>query len=306
MSVDFKRLGARENRDQLVRGLGWFSIGLGLAELLAPRQLSRMCGLPCRPLLMRALGLREIASGVGILTQSEPGPWLKARVAGDAMDLGLMGASLLAKDVQPGRVALAAGAVAGVTALDVLCSQDRGEDGSPASGRGVVHFERSIIVNRPAAELFQLWRNVEELPRFMTHLLSVTRIGDGRSRWVAQGPAGTEVFWEAEIINETMDEFIAWRSLPGGDVDHVGSVRFQPARGNRGTLVRVEMQYRAPAGIAGAKIAKLLGQAPEKQIDLDLRRFKQWAETGEIARTEGQPAGRRHSTSRKYDDLVRA
>jgi uncharacterized membrane protein len=99
---------------------------------------------------------------------------------------------------------------------------------------------------------------------------------------------------------------ISWRSLPNADVESAGSVRFEPATGGRGTVVRVEMHYRPPAGKAGAWIAKLMGQSPEKQIAVDLLRFKQIAETGEIARTDGQSAGRQRSTSRKYDDLIRA
>jgi uncharacterized membrane protein len=299
MSLDLKRLAAKENRRQLVRGLGWFSIGLGLAEFLAPRELSRLCGLPYRPLLLRVLGLREIASGVGLLTQSEPAPWLKARVAGDTMDIGLLGASFLADDANARRLALTTGAVAGVAALDVLCSQDA-TDGAAATGPGALHFERSVIINRPAEELYNLWRKFDQLPCFMSHLISVLEQGD-RSHWVAKGPAGTELHWDAEILNERQNELIAWRSLPGGDVDHVGSVRFQPARGGRGTLVRVELQYRPPAGRAGATIAKLLGQSLEKQVDVDLRRFKQWVETREIAPTEAQSA----VTSTNYNVIVR-
>jgi uncharacterized membrane protein len=305
MSVNLKRVAARVNRHLVVQGLGWFSVGLGLAELFAPRKVSRLCGIPYRPLLMRVLGLRELASGVGILSRQQPGFWLKSRVAGDTMDLSLLGASLFAEEAKPSRLAFATCAVAGVTALDMVSSMDAGNGASP-SGAGADHFKRSIIINRSSEELYNLWRNFEQLPQFMQHLISVQTIGEGRSRWVAKGPAGTQLQWDAEIINDKPSELIAWRSLPGGDVDHVGSVRFQPARGGRGTLVRVEMQYRVPAGAAGAAIAKFLAQSPEKQVDVDLRRFKQWVETGEVARTEGQSAGRARSTSMKYDDLVRA
>jgi uncharacterized membrane protein len=123
---------------------------------------------------------------------------------------------------------------------------------------------------------------------------------------VAKGPAGSRVEWDAEMSEDIPNQLIAWRSLAGADVDSAGSVRFEPATGGRGTIVRVDMHYRPPAGKAGAWIAKMLGQSPEKQLAVDLRRFKQMVETGEIARTEGQPAGRMRSTSRKYDDLIRA
>jgi uncharacterized membrane protein len=285
MSTDLRSMVSKESRKRVASGLGWFSIGLGLAEVLAPRLLSRLIGAPCRRLLVRALGLREIATGVGLLTQPEQGPWLKARVAGDAMDLGLLGAAFFSENASAGRLAIAATAVAGVTAIDALAYQDAAS-GRPPGGPGVVHFERSIIIDRPAEELYRHWRNFEELPRFMHNLVRVDVTDGGRSHWVAKGPAGTTLRWDAEVINEHPGELIAWRSLPDGDLDHAGSVRFQPARGGRGTLVRIEMQYRAPAGAAGARITKFLGQAPEKQVGQDLHRFKQLVETGEIARTE--------------------
>jgi len=114
------------------------------------------------------------------------------------------------------------------------------------------------------------------------------------------------VEWDAEIITDKPNEVISWHSLEGSDVDHAGSVRFERAAGGRGTIVRVKMQYRPMGGRLGTAVAKLFGQAPEKQIKIDMCRLKQVIETGEVARTEGQPAGRPRSTSRKYDDLVRA
>ncbi|MDB6028346.1 MAG: cyclase/dehydrase, partial [Verrucomicrobiales bacterium] len=163
----------------------------------------------------------------------------------------------------------------------------------------------TIIVERSAEDLFEFWRHFERLPVIMNHLESVEMLGHNRSRWVAKAPAGMHVEWDAEIINEHPNELIAWRSLEGADVENAGTVRFQPAPGGRGTLVKVDLEYIPPAGVIGAKIAKLFGESPEKQITVDLRRFKQLMETGEIARTEGQPAGRATSTSKKYDDFVR-
>jgi uncharacterized membrane protein len=107
-------------------------------------------------------------------------------------------------------------------------------------------------------------------------------------------------------VNEHPNELIAWQSCAGADVQNAGSVRFYPATGGRGTVVKVEIKYEMPAGVLGVTFARLFGQFPEKHIAVELGRFKQLMETGEIARTEGQPAGRKRSTSRKYDDLVRA
>jgi len=305
------RIATKENREKLVKGLGWFSIGLGLCEIFAPRALSRLIGVKPHTDVMRLLGARELASGIGILTQPNPSKWLDARVAGDAMDLTLLGGSFFSEKSHPVRLAFATAAVAGVTAVDVLCSKDLREGPGAQSGLapadpGAVYLRRSIIVNRPAAELYQMWRNLEELPKFMSHLLSVQNGEGNRSHWTAKGPGGSRVEWDAQIEEERPNEFISWRSLENADVESAGSVRFEPATGGRGTIVRVEMHYRPPAGKAGALIAKLMGQSPDKQIAVDLLRFKQIAETGEIASTEGQPAGRQRSTSRKYDDLIRA
>ena len=152
--------------------------------------------------------------------------------------------------------------------------------------------EEAVTIEAPAAELYRFWRSFENLPRFMTHLESVTTSGDKRSHWVAKAPMGTTVEWDAEITEERENELIAWRSLPGGDVDSSGSVRFSSAPGGRGTIVRVALEYAPPGGAAGAAVAKLFGEEPSQQIEDDLRRFKQLMEAGEIPTTEGQPAAR--------------
>jgi uncharacterized membrane protein len=317
MRTNGYRIAKKENRDALVQGLGWFSIGLGLAEVLMPRGLSRLIGVKPQPTLMRLLGVREIISGVGILTQPNKAAWMKSRVVGDAMDLTLLGAAMTSDESNNAQLALATAAVASVTALDVLACKDLAEGSGrqenlgtqslgPRKSRGVVHFKRSLIINRPREELYRLWHDFEQLPTIMSHVISVRVENDRRSHWVAKGPAGSQVEWDAEVIEDRPNEIITWRSLENADVESFGSVRFERATGGRGTLVRIELKYRPPAGKFGAMIAKLFGQSPEKQIAVDLLRFKQRIETGEIARTEGQPAGRMKSTSRKYDDLVRA
>ncbi len=291
-------------QERLARGLGWFSIGLGLAEVLAPRTLARVIGVKPRPVLLRALGLREIASGIGILTQPRPAGWVWSRVGGDALDLALLGAAFTSEKSGRVRLSIATAAAAGVTALDAYCGQELTR--SHKAGNGAIHVRKSITVNRSPEELYRFWHDFQNFPRFMRHLESVEITGEKRSHWVAKGPAGTRVEWDAEIISDHPNEVIAWRSLEGADVDNAGSVRFERAPGGRGTIVKVEFQYRPPAGKVGATVARLFGQAPEKQVKLELLHFKQLIETGEIARTEGQPAGRTRSTSLKHDEPVRA
>jgi uncharacterized membrane protein len=144
---------------------------------------------------------------------------------------------------------------------------------SVARGEGI-NVERSIVVNRPAQELYRFWRNFENLPRFMDHLEAVTVLDENRSHWVAKGPAGTRVEWDATIHNEIENQLIAWRSLPGADVDNAGSVHFSRF-GDNLTEVRVVLSYDPPAGKLGAAVAKLLGEEPSQQVEDDLRRFKQ-------------------------------
>jgi uncharacterized membrane protein len=291
----------RPKEEKIARGLGWFSIGLGLAQIAAPRALTRLIGVRGDfNGLLRILGAREIASGIGILAprRSDASPnafWMWSRVGGGAMNLALLGAASRLKKSNRGRIAMATAAVAGVTALDAICSQRLSRRNGAKSG--AIRVAHAVTVNRSPEELYRFWRDFQNLPRFMKHLKSVRAIADRRSHWVAEAPAGTTVEWDADVTDDRPNELIAWRSLEGSDVDSVGSVRFERAPGGRGTIVRVEMRYSPPAGAVGATVARLLGKDPGRQIKDDLRRFKQILEAGEVITTEGQPAGRASSTS---------
>jgi uncharacterized membrane protein len=160
---------------------------------------------------------------------------------------------------------------------------------SVARGQGI-KVEQSIKVNRPPEEVYRFWRQLENLPRFMDHLESVTLIDENRSHWVAKAPAGTKVEWDATIHNEIENELIAWRSLPGADVDNAGSVHFTLS-GN-GTEVRVVLSYDPPAGRVGAAVAKLLGEEPSQQVEEDLRRLKQVMEASETPARSRNRVGR--------------
>jgi uncharacterized membrane protein len=274
-------------------GLGWFSIGLGLAELLAARALGRAIGVgygPIRSATFRAVGIREIAAGLGIFTRRRPAAWLWARVAGDAMDLALLGVAMRGRRPRErARIAGAMGAVLGVTVVDYLTARRLGRS---QVGRLTPGVERSIEVTKTmtiglgADEVYRFWRDLQNLPRFMAHLESVVVQGDRRSRWTAKGPGGKTFSWDAEIIEDRPNELIAWRSMPGAEVPNTGTVRFLPAPGGRGTELRVDLTYDPPAGMFGATVAKLLGKEPGEQIEGDLRRFKQVMETGEVMNSD--------------------
>lgn len=154
-----------------------------------------------------------------------------------------------------------------------------------------IKVEKTVTINKPVEELYRFWRNFENLPHFMKHLKSVTVISDKRSHWIANAPLGASVEWDADIVNEQENYFIAWASVEGADVDNSGFVRFQPGPQGRGTEVKVVIEYNPPGGAIGAGLAKLFGEEPEQQVGDDLRRFKMIMETGEIATTEGQSSG---------------
>jgi uncharacterized membrane protein len=155
-----------------------------------------------------------------------------------------------------------------------------------------LYFKESIAVNKPVEQVYALWRHVENLPRFMLHLESVTPTYGNRSHWVARIPAPLRLEWDAAITDEQENQRISWCSLPGSRVDHAGSVFFHslPVRG--GTEVKIIFKYKPPAGSAGAAAAKLLSMLTQNQIKADLRAFKAVAETGERPTTVGQPSGR--------------
>lgn len=293
--------------DMLTQGLGWFSLGLGVAELLVPGTLARLVGVRNHRVLMRLLGMRELVSGAGILTRRNSTPWLWSRVAGDAMDLGLLGTALTLSGTKHRRAAVAAAAVGGVAILDFIASKEHSRNGSAEGAMEQdLQVRKSVIIDRPAAELYNFWRNFENLPRVMYHLESVrVQSADSkRSHWVAKGPGNTRVEWDAEMTEDISNERIAWKSLEGSDVDHQGVVRFERAPGGRGTMVTVEMKYNPPAGSVGAIVAKLFRKDPSHEIQDSMRYFKQLMETGVVVTTEGQAAGRKMSTSRKFDYKV--
>jgi uncharacterized membrane protein len=165
---------------------------------------------------------------------------------------------------------------------------------NPAVGVRAQHgfrYEQSLVVQKSPEDLFRYWRRFENLPQVMHHLTSVSQDDERRSHWVAEGPLGKKVEWDAEIINERPNELIAWRSLPGSEMDCAGSVHFEELPANRGTVVRVSLKYDPPGGQVGASLASLLGAGLEQRVDDDLERFKQMMEAGEVATVENQPRG---------------
>jgi uncharacterized membrane protein len=184
----------------------------------------------------------------------------------------------------------AGGAVAVGAALLYREFSTRGDTRRRLGGSRGIHVEESVTINLPIAEVYRFWRNFENLPRFMKHLESVSVREAGLTHWVATGPAGMRVEWDARIINEIDNRLIAWQSIEGSMIATAGSVNFDET--GHGTRVRVHFQYSPPAGRLGAAVAYIFGEEPRLQVHEDLRRFKQLLETGEIPTVEGQTSGR--------------
>jgi uncharacterized membrane protein len=277
-----------QDKDAVALGLGWFSIALGVTQLASPRSLARAIGLEGsteQGLAMRARGVTEVAAGLGILARPRAAKWLYARAAGDVLDFVLLAR---ADSARRGRTAMTMGAVAGVLLPDLL-EGARLSRGSAGGKR--VHVRKATTIRKPQEEVYDFWRDLENLPRFMVHLESVQVLDETRSRWRARGPAGRSVEWEAELVEERPAELLRWRSRPGADVEHAGTVRLSPAPGDRGTEVVVELTYAPPGGELGALAAKMLGEEPATQLADDQRRLKQVLETGELARSDAALAG---------------
>jgi uncharacterized membrane protein len=154
-----------------------------------------------------------------------------------------------------------------------------------------IRVKKSVLVQAPASTLYNYWRQLDNLPKFMQHLKSVTVKEEGKSHWVTGGPNGKDYQWDAVITNDKPNESIAWKSEPGADVVNAGEVTFEEQPFGRGTKVTVTLEYRPPAGVVGFVIAKFQGVEPGAQVEDDLRHFRQLMETGETATTLGQSRG---------------
>lgn len=166
-----------------------------------------------------------------------------------------------------------------------------GDSRHALGGTRGIHVREAVRLERPVEEVYRFWRRLDNLPRFMSHIEQVRDLGGGRSHWVARGPGGLVVEWDAEIVNDVPDHVIGWRSCPGGDLVTAGSVSFAPIRQGASTQVTIHLQYAPPGGQMGRLVAALFGAEPGQAIRDDLRRFKQLLEAGEIARATGDDRG---------------
>jgi len=215
----------------------------------------------------------------------------------------------LSRRRRTGRLALAAagsylawrgasGHCAVYDALDTGSAEDEEDERLDAGGHDDVSAEAAATIARTADEVYAFVRNLANAPRYLAFIQSVEETDGGRSRWTARRPGGELFEWEAEILEDVPGRLLVWRSEPGAPVHHTGALRLQPAPGDRGTEVRLDVELETPGAPLARAVARLFGSAEEYAVEEDLRRLKQVLEAGETATTRGQPQGRPAAAAR--------
>ncbi|WP_343342831.1 SRPBCC family protein [Sphingomicrobium sp. XHP0239] len=194
------------------------------------------------------------------------------------------------------KVRLAVGAIAGLAVAAGAAAVGASKLRSSRSGSGdaprfarrnqdgdLALVGRSVTIRKDRQELFDYFRDFQNLPSFMENLDRIEPKGGDRNVWVIRAPAGQTVDVETVVSGEKNGEFIAWKSVEGSDITTSGKVTFEDAPGDRGTRVGIDLAYDPPAGVLGRGVAKLFLREPAIQARHDLKRFKMLMETGEIA-----------------------
>jgi uncharacterized membrane protein len=281
------RTSFRLARRRRVVGLGWLSLAVGAAQVVAPRVVGKLVGVraPRRVQgLIRLLGVRGLLSGLGLLSRGRAGRWLKARIAGDLIDFGLLRKALRQPGARRARTAGALLATWGLALYDARTSLLARRDALALASAPV---RRSITIARPAAAIFRMWRDFSHLSDFFPHVDFVDVIDEQTSRWRVRGATGDVLEWETVIVEERPDELLRWKSVDRASVATSGVLQLVPAPGGRGTEVHLEVQYHPPGGAVGRIIASLWSESPEQELDAALRRLKQRLETGGVVHADG-------------------
>ncbi|MEA2356862.1 MAG: hypothetical protein QOI62_122 [Solirubrobacteraceae bacterium] len=254
----------------LATELGWFSLGLGTAQLLAPGRVNRAIGVrddPRSRFWQRVVGVQELTAAAGILGRRRPVEWLWARTAGDVVHLAMLARALRGgRGEQPARVEAAMASVVGCFAADAYASTRMTSDPQATREGHPMKAKASITVGKPRDEAQRRWREFEQQPGDASRL----------------GPI--------EVLEETPGR-VRWRTIGDAEAKASGVAVFTDAPGDRGTEIHLELEYEVPGGAVGAALKKVTGDDPLQLAKDDLRRFKQLVETGEIARSDGAPTG---------------
>jgi uncharacterized membrane protein len=187
--------------------------------------------------------------------------------------MGTAGAALTVAGVKQGGVRGLLAAVLGGAMVARALTNEPPQALVSATDSSPVNVRKTIEVHVPVSRAFALWSNFREFPRFMRHLREVTESESGISHWVAEGPAGLTVTWDAEILRLEPHRRISWRSIPGSPIFNAGEVRFEEVSEEQ-TRIHVHMVYNPPGGALGHAVASLFGADPKRQLDEDLASLK--------------------------------
>ncbi|MCM0080746.1 DUF2892 domain-containing protein [Geomonas sp. Red32] len=194
--------------------------------------------------------------------------------------------SLTKKQYLPGLAMMAAGGMLLYRGATGHCDLYQALGVDTAHSEGGIRLEKVLTINRPRQEVYEFWRNFENLPRFMRHLDAVRITGDRTSHWKARGPGGVTVEWDAEMTADYPGQQISWHSTGDAGLPNRGLVEFSDAPGDRGTEVKIAIDLYPPGGVAGRTAARLARAVTAQQVEEDLKRLKQLLETGEVATAE--------------------
>ena len=259
-----------ETRDpELVNGLGWFSLGLGSTQLIAPGALNRLIGAPDDPhsrFWQRVVGVQELSAATGILGRRQLPAWLWGRTAGDVLHMTMVARTYGRPGARPVRLTATLVSLAGTLAADAYASARISSKSTMTSQGTRRKATASITVYAPVDVVQERWREFEE------------RGGDARL-----GPI--------ELVGDASPGSITWRTGDSAGASASGRALFSALAHDRGTEVRLELEYRTLGGAVGAAVQKIMGDDPHQMAQDDLRRFKQLVEAGEIARSDGAPTG---------------
>lgn len=291
----------------LSRALGWASLGLGIAQLAAPQRLADLAGLADGSrtrAIVRLLGLREAATGAGILAGANPVPWMWGRVGGDAIDLALIASAIDTRGTNRTRLAGAAAITAGMTAIDAICSArlTMAPAPRPAPPAEAVRVATAITVQAPSRRVYEALANAQTLPRFVESFAEIDVQDQRLTRWTVTLPGGMPLHWDVELTEEAPGERIAWRTREGSAFPASGQIDLRPSPANQGTEVRFTAAFDPPGGELGAKIGDLFTGAIGTKIHNDLRRFKQLIDLGEIVQSDASVAGGPHPARPSAED----
>jgi uncharacterized membrane protein len=209
-----------------------------------------------------------------------PAAWLLAALGG-----GVLGYYAMTRRTSSGDLA----AVAGLGFLArTLGSTDLKRLFGSGDGARAVDLQKSIEINASPETVFDIWSKYENFPHFMSHVVEVRDLGEQRSHWIVKGPVGANIEWDSVLTESTRPSMLAWESEPGAEVENAGSVRLEPSP-NGGTRATVQMSYSPPAGAVGQNLARLLGSDPERELEDDLLRMKNFIESGTPPKDAAQP-----------------